>query len=223
MLAHAQVPATEITDPEQVAPDVIINVQEHRTTADLVTVTMRRAGYPPELLAEQITELGRLLGVAPRGTYIDRYNLDQAGSLTAIKATFTIDGIIQRETQELNLEALVKAFAGAPDPNTVRALLITFEGEKPGSKTLKSLRKGPVRVVAYESEAPVGLEYRVLLLTQDPAEIVIPKSVEQTVVQTPSKKPELRPNPLIIPLAVTAGVAGIALVYFALLKRPGRK
>ena len=223
LVAFGQEPETENTDPEMVAPDVIINVQEHRTTADLVTITMRRAGYPPDLLARQIQELGRLLGVEARGTYIDRINLDQSGSITAVKATFTIDGIINRDSQELNLQALVKAFLGVPEPHTVKAFLVTFEGEQPGSKTLKSLRKGTVRVVAHESKAPLGLEYRILSLTQDPAEVVIPTSVEQTPPVKPSERPAKAQNPFVVPLAIGAGVAAIALVYFALLKKPGRK
>lgn len=211
------------TDPTMVAPDVIINVQEHKTTADIVTISLRKRDYPPQLLIDQIKQMGVLLGVPPRGTYINRFNLDQAGTMTALKATFTIDGIIDREGGKLNLEALVKPFLGAPEPNVVKSFMITFDGEKPGSKTLKSLRTGNVRVAANVSEAPLGLEYRILTLTQNPDDVVIPTSVEQTPAEIPSRKPSSKRSPFIIPLAIGAGVAGIALVYFALLKRPGRR
>lgn len=210
------------TDPALVAPDVVILVKEHQTGSEMVTVTMRRADYPASLLQEQVVRLGTALGSPPRGLYIKPYTVDESQKLSFIRASFATDNLIDRANGELNLAELVKAFLGAPEPHTIKSFLVTFEGEKPTENTLKTLTVGNVRVSANASEMPVGIEYRILSLTQNPDEVSIPKKVERKAEPKPSSATNNSGRAFVVPLLVIAGLAACALVYFAVRKGPRR-
>lgn len=206
-------------------PDAIIVVTEHSTGADDVQISMRAADYPRSLFETQLKKLGELVGTPPRGVLVtERLIMPEDPSSRALKATFAIDGIIDRPGGKLNIEPVLKAFAGAPDPHTVKGISIIFEGETPTSKTVRKFGKEDVvSAIAKGSIAPPGIEYSIALLTQDPKLIEFPSQT----VNEPQNKKEAPVNgnsnqTAIYVLLILAAISGGALVYLALL-RPGRR
>jgi hypothetical protein len=213
-------------DPSLVAPQVSIVVREHATSADMVEVTPLSKDYPPELLRSQCQALGASLGSPPRGLDVRVESVDPAKGITFVKASFATDGIIDLAERRLNLQAVVRAFLGAPEPHTLSSFLISFAGEAPqGDRTLRDYSSDAVVVKASVNEAPAGIDYRIVALTQDPSKVTIPDHY------TPADRPDGRPasgvvtapDPVVLGLVGVGGLAAGALVYFAFAGRKGRR
>lgn len=208
-----------------VRPDIIVVVREHETTAEMVQVTVMKEDYPPMLLKGQIDKVAALLGSTARGIQISSPNLGTKEKVTFIRAEFATNGLIDRELGLVRLEPIVKAFAGAPEPYTVTGIKIAFENER---TTKKMHRRLPIPDVldleGRASTTPVGIEYQVKLISQDPEKIVIPDEYKPAANQPASQEPSSTPNKaLLVGLFVLAGVALGALVYLALLRTGGAR
>lgn len=208
------------TDPDKVAPQVVINVRKHPMGADMVDVTCASARYPKDLLQAQCEKIGQAVNSPARGLVV--YVSGNEPKFQFVKASFATDNIIDREKGTIDLQALVRSFLGAPEPNTVQSFLITLEGEVPVDKqTLQDYASDTVRLKASVSTFPKGLEYRVLALTQNPEKLTIPgRFVEPKPSEKSSQKgPQGQTSWLQIALLTVAGIAGVALVYFAVSGR----
>jgi hypothetical protein len=204
-------------------PDVTLVVREHPMSAELVEVTAFRPDYPSDLLQDQIETLGRELGSAPRGLIVRKATLDEGNpNLTFVKATFAVDGLIDREAQVLRLQPILRAFAGAPDPFTVDELLILFDGEKPGPRTVKSHITDSVEARATFVAAPAEIEYRVLLKSQDPSKILFPDQADERKAPAEPSGKQSGPSPVFYAALLAGALAVGALVYLALLRGGGR-
>lgn len=211
---------------ETVKPDVIVLVRQHKNTgADLVQITLVKAGYPKELLKQQIESLGRELGVAPRGVGIVSRTIGGTRKESFLSANFAVDGLIERDLNILRMQPILRAFAGAPEPNAIRGLNIVFDGETPSKRTLEAYEVPNVlRAEARFMPVPRGIEYRVELLSQDPAAITFPEKFDTPNEKPPKNTSVPRDNRvLIVVLFVVAGLALGALVYFAMLRGGPRK
>jgi len=209
-----------------VPPQVSVVVRKHQTGADMVFVTMLRSGYPEDLLRSQLQRLGELVGDVPRGLAVARVPAGTAAKkLDFLKAEFAVSGLIDRQAGKVRLEPIVKAFAGAPEPYTIRGMMILLDGEPLTDRMIGRYEKqGAVRLEAMpslgERELPAGVEYRVELLAQDPSKIVIPDSAQPaTPVAPPSEQERASPNVLVLILGAVAALAVGVLVYLALLRR----
>lgn len=207
------------TDPEKVAPQVIVNVRKHPIGADMVQITAAAPDYPKELLAAQAKAIGANLDSEARG--LEVYTTGTDPKFRFVKAGFATDGLIDRESGSLRLQALVRAFLGAPAPHQVKALIVTFEGEKVvDGKTLKVYANDGVSLKATESKFPPGIEYRIVALTQEPDLLSIPDKVEAKSAELPTVKPPSQLSPAVpIALIGVAAVSGAALVYLWLSGR----
>lgn len=207
--------------------DVIVQVKKHPYGADLIEITTVKPNYPVDLLRAQATKIGELAGTPDRGLIVASSALGGDARLTATRATFATNGIIDRDKGLLHLTPIVQAFAGAPAPYTVHGLTILFNGEQPTSNTLRSFSNAMVRLQAMALQSPPSIEYRVQLLSQDPADLVVPDSAQEA-------PPEQNPGPrastvqregvdwgLWIPLILAAGAAAV-LVYFVMLRMTGK-
>jgi hypothetical protein len=139
-----------------------------------------------------------------------------------VTATFAIDGIVDTKSNTLKIEPMLKAFAGVPPPHTVQGFTIDFENISPSTATLQRYSVPGVLQAEgrYTDQPPMkGLEYRIKLLTQDPAKVVMPDQFSPKPPSVPAKKPAEKNNSvLLIGVFVIAGLAAGALVYFALLR-----
>jgi hypothetical protein len=204
-----------------VRPDVSIVVREHSSGADLVEITLLNKDYPATLLNSQVASLGRLLGSEPRGLQVFRYQLDpDKPGLTFLKAKFAVDGLVEGP-DKLNIEPVLKALCGAPEPFTIRGISLLFADRMADAKTIRNLDDDAVAAEASTSFEPPAVEYRILLKSQDPQAIRFPASApERKPEAPPSVKQSGAPAWAWAALAV-AGLAAGALVYLALLR--GRK
>lgn len=205
-----------------VKPQVTVVVREHNTGADLVEMTLLDPHYPPEVLQSQIATLGALLNSKPRGLHVYRQQILK--DLSFIKATFAVDGLVDPQ-KGLRLAPIVKALAGAPGKRALRGMSIIFEGQAPNERTVRRFASPAVEVEAQADPGFGGIEYRVRLLTQDPARIDLPDGAPvpvQPAVPVP-KPPRGGVDWTLIALFGVAAIAVGALVYSLLLRARPRE
>ncbi len=207
------------------APDAIISVRMDNIGANIVSASMRSPNYPPELLQRQLTDLGkRLGGQGARGVTVIRDTFRPGDpSATIVKGSCGVDGLIDRKEGRLMVAPIAQAFAGAPAPYTIHRLLVSFDGEVPGRRTL--VRASNHDLVFSGRVVGNSVEYDVELRSQDPQRLIVDENVgDHPVVPATPKKGG--PEPLTIALVAVAVAAAGALVYCLLLmfgRRPAVK
>lgn len=207
-----------------VPSQAVVVVRKHQMGADMVEITMLDPKYPLDLLRDQVRKVGEYAGSTSRGIQVGKTAAEKE-SQQFVKAAFATDNLIDEASGRLRLEPFARAFAGAPKPHTVQAFLVSFEGQRPTEKTLKTFQSETIALSGRAIPPPFGgLEYRVALFSQDPAKIAIPD--EHQPAPPPPAKAEPAPresgNGLKIALLVIAALAAGALVYF-FMSRPGRR
>ncbi len=214
----AQSPDDRLFD--SIRPDVSFVIREHATSADLVEVTALNADYPADLLRRQLQAMGELLGSMPRGLHLFRYQMDpEKPSLTFLKATFAVDGLIDRRRRVLRLSPILKAFAGAPEANRIQGISVLFAGETPNENVVRRFSSEALTAIARVIEQPPGIEYRVALRKQDPKVLDFPdERVEPSTAKEPSL-PQTGPPAYTWVAIGVAGIAAGALVYSLLRRR----
>lgn len=224
LLAATLCPAQQPLDPDSKAPQVVVIVHKHPVGADIVDVTVSDANYPKPLLQSQMEALGRELQSEPRGLSV--YTSGTDPKFKFLKASFAVDGLIDRTNGTIALQAVVRAFLGAPAPYTIDSLLVTFEGESPvAQQTLMEYSSKTVALKMHVSNFPKGIEYRIVALTQDPTQLEIPGRYEPAKNPGQSHTPAKKNNPNWVTwgLVGCAGIAGAALVYFVVSGRAAKK
>ena len=202
-------------------PDAYIKVSTDNAGIQILEITMLKADYPQELLKSQLANLGKELGTEPRIIYAERHN-PLTGQMAGgqLRVTASVPGLIRRDQSVLGLQALARAFVGAPAPNVVDGLMIQFSKEIPTKSTIRDFNEAGVISITANASPQTGVEYRISLLTQDPTKIIIPEGLE-------GKKPELPVKPvekpsglnlIVVFLIVVAAIAAGALVYSLLLR-----
>lgn len=202
--------------------------REHSTGADMVEMTVLDPNYPPELLQRQIEAFTENLRGGLRGLELFRLTRTEGGE-GFLKASFSTDHFIDRPEQAYDLQALARAFADSPEPFGVEGLLVIFESEMPTGRTLQTYAAPDDSVWVEGTVLPMGLEYRIVLNTDDPEQIVIPNSFEpgpeepmESEEPTPTEADEVVPLWLVASGILLAGLAVGGLVYFAVIKRSYR-
>lgn len=196
---------------ETIPADASLVIRRHSSGADLVELTVVKAGYDPQLLKRQINAMAAEVGKEPRGLRFEEREV-LPGQAPFLKASFAVDGLQDPPTGTIHLTAIARAFAGE-----AKGLTVIFEGLKATPKHLRAYRDEHVAVEGIRTTDPVALEYRIHLISSDPAKISIP----DTAVVPPPAKPEAAPPardwtwPVLI--AVAALAVG-ALVYSFLLR-----
>lgn len=210
------------TAPEDLFMDVrsqvVVRVLEHEIGADMFEVTMVEPDYPPEVLAAQIEDFGRHLGNSLRG--FDAYS-KQIEDNQFLSATFAVDGFMDSRTGEVNLQPLIRAFAGTEAPHTVKGMTVILDSFKPTEDTLQTFSSPEVKVQGKIGDEGTGIEYRIQLLSQNPEEIVIDPTQES--VEKPVEAPVEPDRPIWIWAFVgLGGIAAGVLVYFLVSKRAAK-
>lgn len=200
-------------------PDIFVTVSKTSGGADVVTVTARKETYLPEVLMAQCQEVGIALGNSGRGFEVNRTDLGTAGSVGLLRASFAVNGLIDRATGGIDLESLCRPFLGVAEPNTVLVMLVNISDETAGFATVKRWRTDNVLVLGRQLQNPPGIEYRVEFYKQDPTGFTIPRlAPEEEAEKVPEKPAPTQVNPLMYAALGTALVSAGALVYFALLR-----
>lgn len=205
---------------ELVRPDAYVKVSKDSSGVDILEVTMLKANYPADLLRQQLTDLGKTLGSETKIILAERHNptTGQSGS-GLLRITASVPGLIDRKKNVLGLQALARAFAGVAEPNTIDGLMIQYTSETPNAKVIQRFTSQNVRVSG-QADPRTGVEYRITLISQVPAEIVIPEGEETTpAVAKPPVPPPSGPGTGVIILIIVAALALGALVYSLLVRQ----
>jgi hypothetical protein len=204
----------------KVRPQITIVVKEHVSGADMVEMTLLEARYPPELLRNQIGVLGLRLGSEPRGVQVYSETLGDNDRLAFTKASFAVDGLIDRPMGIVRLGPIAQAFSGAPEGHRIEALTVIFDGEVPNARTVQTFHTDHVSVEGRYNRDFGGLEYIVALRTQDPELLSIPETVAQAERASAQNSSAPRTDWLLWTLLGIAAVAAGCLVYWSLLRAP---
>ncbi|MCG9895556.1 MAG: hypothetical protein MH204_08790 [Fimbriimonadaceae bacterium] len=196
-----------------------IVVREHRFGPDLVRVTMLDPEYPTDLLRTQCAALGSLLGSSVRGLEVAVNQVGSNPDQSFVMASFAVDGLMDLQTGRVQLEPLIQAFAGAPEPFSLDSMSINLEGMRPGEGVIRSFYGEHLAIAALATDQPPGLEYRVWLRTQDPRKLKVP--VPGAPASTQAESPAPQPISLVhLGLLAGGSILVAALVYFAASRKP---
>jgi len=204
-------------------PDATITISKHPMGADMVEVTMTAPGYPPRLLGAQLKALGKYLHSDPRGLEVYDYVLDPSNPNSHYtKAQFAVDGVLDRKLGSVRLNPFAKAFAGAAKPWTLHALNIMLQGEVPTDNMIKVWRSKSAtlegRYDQMKDPKLAGIEFRIQLLSQDPAKLDIPEPGDAPVSTSKKKVDAPGTDWATIAVFLVAAAALGALVYSLLLR-----
>ncbi len=188
-----------------------ILVRKHQMGADMVQVTMLKGDYPSELLRQQILLMPSYGTTPPRGLEI----FGGAPAKTLRQAMFAVDGLLKPDTGEINFEAIVKPFLGAPEPFTVDTMILVVEGMPAVPNT--TLVEHATDTVVLKG-VPLGsdsIEYRISVASQDPEQVKIPtkyQPVDKPGAPTQGSSGSSR-QLTFIGIGVAGVIAAGALVY----------
>ncbi len=207
-----------------VRPDITVVVKAHATGANMVEITVLNPNYPPELLHERILQLGRNLGTEARGIVTGKYPLSgNDPKMVFVKGMFSINGLMDSNSNTMRIEPFLKAFVGDPEPLQIKGFSMLFEGIRPNERTVRTFETQALRAEARILNSPKpAIEYRIEVLAKRPDQIEFPDRLpEPKPVQIPSHSDDGFPFVGWIGIGAAALGAG-ALVYLSLLK-PGNK
>lgn len=191
-------------------PEAAIVVRKHTMGSDLVDLTISSKGEWEATVRERIALLGKELGVEPRGLAI---SADQG----YFRASFAINGLVNDTEPRLNIPALARAFAFGSKP--IRTFSVFFEGVVPNDR-IPARWFAPKEAWLFEGMAmksPPGIEYRVKVNTNNPAEVTLPGSGEAKRINAEQKPQKKVDFVLIGVILVASGAIGV-LVYSALTR-----
>ncbi|HMS54524.1 MAG TPA: hypothetical protein PKA27_03915 [Fimbriimonadaceae bacterium] len=205
-------------------PDIVVVVTEHQTSAEMVEVTAALANYPPDLLKTQCEKIGNEVGTAVRGLKVYTVPINETDpNMRFLKASFATNGLIDRAAGTINLQAIIRAFAGAQEAIQVTQLSIIFAGEQPTAKTVKTYSKpGVLQATATASVTPPGLEYHVVLESQDPKVIEFPSEVDGAK-PVEEKQPTNQSNQTLVYALLAIAALSLGALVYSLFLRTGRK
>ncbi|MGE0001660.1 MAG: hypothetical protein AB7F50_10200 [Fimbriimonadaceae bacterium] len=211
------------TDPALVAPDLILNIREHETTADIIEARARDPLVAPERLARSAHRLGEFSGSPPRG--LDASRIAVAGPLgtKVARVYFATDNIVDRSRGTVDLTSIVQAFCDPTGKPPIKNLAIVLDGERPvANLSLKGYSDKLVWMRAAASVDPPGIEIRISLQTDSLEGVRVPYRGDEGLPRKPEAETEAGLPAIVWVLLATAGVAAGALVYSLLARRPRR-
>ncbi len=203
-------------------PQISVVISEHKTGADMVEITMSDPNYPEELLESQCVALGQLTGGGARGLFVQAQVFGGNSKLRFVKAKFATDGLLEPKSGIVRLTPIVQAFAGAAAPFETRSFSILVSGIRPKPNTIAKFGSDGILVIGIPDRSGSGLEYRVLLLSQDPKMIVVPDQVEKRPVITKRNEPQ-RPSNVLVWVFLGVGAIAAGVLVYSLALRLGSK
>lgn len=202
-------------------------VRKHRLGADLFEISAVSPTFPGETLRNEITSFGQMLGSSPRGLIVadDPIKTATGETLHFIKASFAVDGFMSATW--VRLQPLVRAFAGQEGSAKADCIDVLLSDVASNSSLLAAY-SGPipaapaVSVYGKAYSAPLGVEYRIVLHTQDPNQIVIPDNADKAaaILTTAGSN---RPSFAVLGLILLGGCLAAGYVVYNLISRGGRR
>lgn len=193
--------------------EATVVVRKHSMGADIVDITPLATDYPVTELRAVVDRLNLELKGSVRGIQV--YDVTQSGQGRMVRLTFGCDGLIDRANGVLRVNPIARAFAPTKGSTAIKSFIVQFENEVPGARSIQRYSSDAIDVEAKTAGDQYGVEYRVVLKTNDPKAIDIPEGEAKRVNQTPVPVPS-SDRALWIVLGI-AGLGAGALVYCLLL------
>ncbi len=220
LFARAQNEAPKPSLFDTVRPDLTLLVRKHSMGADLVEVTATSAAYKPDELKAQCTRLGEILGTPPRGLRIYAKEVQKDDPrMVFVSASFAVDGLVRVSDGKVALEAIAQAFGPS---SAVSGLTLILSDIRPGPATARKFASSAWSFEARYSSFPAGLEYRVLLSSDEAKDLVLPGSPEPTLQKAASGGRSPVDGVAFWSLLALIGASIGALVYFFALRHTQR-
>ena len=195
-------------------PQVLITIEPVPGMGELVQVSVLNGAYPPAVLRRHIASLGASLGSDVDS--LDVIAPSQEGQ--PLRAFFTVRNIVDPALGDIRLQPLVRSFLDGPSDLALRSFSIKFIGVVPGANTtLGSYTSPGAALQAYYDPATLSLEYRIVVLTDDPEQVNIPPRHVPESIRQPAAGRSTLMSGLLLAIVVVAGGSAGALVYLALL------
>lgn len=198
-------------------PDLTVVVSEHTLGPDLVEISLLDSEYPQEELRRRIEILCALTGEPARGLAVQKVRLGSRTNRALLKASFATNHIIRGDQGLIDLNPILRAFAGpSPEGQSTRSLILTISGIAPNERIVRRLDNEHVALTGRQMGQLEAVEYRAFIKTSDPEKINVPVDASAPLAANESSEPGKAPQPPIwiaIVLAVLSCAALGALVY----------
>lgn len=197
----------------RVAPQVVFSIQHEPGTGDVVQLH-----YSGEVYDEQAVEAAAKALAESLGSTVGWFQFLPSTEGGPSRAMFVTQNILDASSGDIRLQPLVRAFGRGKGKGQVKAFSVTILGQVPSAySTLATYSSDTVVLKGFYNAAQPSIEYRILVLVDDPAGVEIPprhipsESAETTAGASNSEAP------ILFALVAVASVSAGALVYFSLL------
>ena len=199
-----------------VEPQVVFSIEHVEGMGDFVQMHYVGDFYDEPAVKEAVAGLA-----GATGAQISNYQFIPTGTPGEVnKVSFVTHGLIDVSTSDIRLQPLVRAFMQGAN-GTVESFSVRIVGIRPSAyTTLAAYSSRAVALRAFYDAATPSIEYRILLLTKVPEEVVIPpRHIPDEMVTQSFEAPGDDRTPLLLGLVALASLSAGALVYFAMLGR----
>lgn len=197
-----------------VEPQAVISIEHIEGTGDVVQMNYKGDVYDESAIKAAIADLATLTGAE-----IKNYQFMPAATADDVsKVFFVTQNLIDLSTGDIRLQPVVRAFmAGAK--GKVESLSVRIMGMTPNPyTTLAAYTSKAVVLRAFFDAATTSIEYRILVVADDPNDVDIPpRHIPDDMVTQGFQEPKRDKTPMLLGLILLAGASAGALVYFALL------
>lgn len=197
-----------------VEPQVVVAIEHVDGTGDVVQLHYKGGVYDEPSLKAAIDRLADLSGAA-----VTNYQFIPGATADELsKAFFVAQNLIDVPSGDIRLQPVVRAFMKGAK-GKVESLSVRILGVEPNPySTLASYKSDAVALKAFVDKANPGIEYRILVMADDPAQVDIPpRHIPDEMVSQTFDEPKKDKTPMLLGLIMLAGASAGALVYFLLL------
>ena len=197
-------------------PDVFIQVTPVEAGPDTVKITIPFQDFEVASLEAMCHGIGAYLNSEVRGLSVFGPGTGTSANLNFPQASFAVYHIVNREDKGIDFNALIKPIMNV-EPR-FKSFSVIIDGMAPEFNTVKSITLDSVMVRGSSIENPPAIEYRIMVLTSDLANLDIPRLSETQQNSTTSSNKQSAPGlPKIVFVLIAFSVVSLfALVYFAL-------
>jgi hypothetical protein len=205
-------------DPEDkvrtVEPQAVIAIEHVDGTGDVVQMHYKGGVYDEPSIKAAIADLAK-----QTGAQVANYQFMPGATAEDVsKVFFVTQNLVDVSSGDIRLQPVVRAFMKGAK-GTVESFSVRIQGIKPNPyNTLASYQSDEVALKAFVDPASTSIEYRILVMTDDPAKVAIPpRHIPDEMVTQPFDEPKKDKTPMLLGLILLAGASAGALVYFVLL------
>lgn len=209
--------AEEVANDKQVQlvqPQVVIAVEHVPGTGDVVQLHYKGDTYDEPAIQAAVKALAEATGATPESYRF----MPGATPEELTRVVFVTKNLLDPSGGDIRLQPIVRAFMKGAE-GSVTSFSVRIMGMTPNAySTLATYNSKTVALRAFFDAATPSIEYRILVMTDEPSKVEIPpRHIPDEVQNQTLEEPQESKTPLLVALIVLAGASAGALVYFFLL------